>query len=115
MTEADSTAQYYLVIDVSKRSVEEVLFQLKEVLRGTEVTSKLLSNERIVMFLSFRLEDAETRYFNSERECLAVVKYLAEIKWLVIENDHSVLIYSNHEALKSIFATGNTDQVRIAG
>ncbi len=115
MAGADPAAQYHLATDASKRGVGGVLFQLKGVSIGTEATPKLLSNERIVMFLSFRLEDAETRYSNSERECLAVVKCLAEVKWLVIGNDHPVLIYSDHEALKSIFATGNTDQARIAG
>ncbi len=115
MTEANSAAQYHLVIDASKRDVSEVLFQLKEVFIETEATLKLLLNERIVMFLSFRLENAEIRYFNSERKCLAVIKCLAEIKWLIIENDHSVLIYSDHEALKSIFVIENTDQIRIVG
>ena len=113
MIEANSTAQYHLITDASKRDVDEVLFQLKEVLIKTEAIFKLLSNERIVMFLSFRLENAEIRYFNSKRECLAVIKCLAEVKWLIIENDHSVLIYSNHETLKSIFVIENTDQVRI--
>ncbi len=61
ITEANSTAQYYLVIDASKRNVSEVLFQLKEVFIETEVIFKLLSNERIVMFLSFRFENAEIK------------------------------------------------------
>jgi len=115
MAGADPAAQYHLATDASKRGVGGVLFQLKGVPTGTEATPKLLPNERIVMFLSFRLEDAETRYSNSERECLAVVKCLAEVKWLVIGNNHPVMIYSDHEALKSIFSTGNTDQARIAG
>jgi len=80
MTEANSTAQYHLVIDASKRDVSEVLFQLKEVLIETKAILKLLSNERIVMFLSFRLENAEIRYFNSKCKCLAVIKCLTEIK-----------------------------------
>jgi len=80
MIEVNSTAQYHLVIDANKRNVSEVLFQLKEVLIETEATLKLLSNERIVMFLSFRLENAEIRYFNLKHKCLAVIKCLAEIK-----------------------------------
>lgn len=114
MTEADSTAQYHLVIDASKKNVSEVFFQLKRVFKETEATLKFLLNERIVMFLSFKLENAEIRYFNSKRECLAVIKCLTEVKWLIIENDHSVMIYSNHEALKFIFVIENTDQTRIA-
>lgn len=114
MAGADPAAQYHLVTDASKRGVGGVLFQLKGVPTGTEGTPKFLPNERIIMFLSFRLEDAESRYSNSERECLAVVKCLAEVKWLIIGNDYPVMIYSDHNALQSIFATGNTDQARIS-
>ncbi len=113
MIEANSAAQYYLVINASKRDVREVLFQLKEIFTETKAIFKLLSNERIVMFLSFRLENAEIKYFNSKRECLIVVKCLTEMKWLIIENNHSIMIYSNHETLKSIFFIENTDQTRI--
>ncbi len=114
MTRANSASQYHLITNASKREVSEALFQLKDASIEIEATSKLLSNERIIMFLSFRLEDAETRYSNSERECLAIVKCLAEVKWLVIENLHSIMIYSNHDALKFIFATENTEQARIS-
>jgi hypothetical protein len=64
MIESNSTAQYHLIIDASKKDVDEVLFQLKEIFIETEAILKLLSNERIVMFLSFRLENVEIRYFN---------------------------------------------------
>jgi hypothetical protein len=80
MIEANSIAQYHLVINASKRDVDEVLFQLKEILIETEAILKLLSNERIVMFLSFRLENAEIRYFNLKHKYLAVIKCLAKIK-----------------------------------
>ena len=66
------------------------------------------------MFLSFRLQDAETRCSNSERECLAVVRCLAEVRWLIMGSRYPVIIYSDHEALESIFATGQTERGRIA-
>ena len=47
------------------------------------------------MFLSFRLSDAETRYSNPERECLAVVKCLAEVRWMVMGSKFPVTIYSD--------------------
>jgi len=49
MIEANSAAQYYLVIDASKRDVKEVLFQLKEVFTEMKAIFKLLSNERIII------------------------------------------------------------------
>lgn len=111
--EVNLTAQYHLIINASKRDVSEVLFQLKEVLIETEAIFKLLSNKRIIMFLSFKLENAEIKYFNLKCKCLAVIKCLTKIKWLIIENDHSVLIYLNHEALKFIFIIKNIDQIKI--
>ena len=88
--------------------------ELKGVTPGTEATPKLLPNERIIMFLSFRITHAESRYVNSERECLAVVRYLAEVRWLVIGNKHPVLIYSDHDALTSIMSKGQTEKGRIS-
>lgn len=76
----NSTAQYHLIIDTSKRDVNEVLFQLKEVFIETKVTLKLLLNERIIMFLSFKLENAEIKYFNLKYKCLVIIKCLTKIK-----------------------------------
>lgn len=113
MIEVNLAVQYHLVINVSKRNVREVLFQLKKILTETKVILKLLSNERIIMFLLFKLENAKIKYFNSKRKYLTVVKCLTEMKWLIIENNHSVMIYSNHDMLKFIFFIENTDQTRI--
>jgi hypothetical protein len=80
MIEVNSTAQYHLIINVSKRDVDEVLFQLKKIFIETEAILKLLSNERIVMFLSFRFKNAEIRYFNLKCKYLTMIKCLTEIK-----------------------------------
>ncbi len=63
---------------------------------GTEATPHFVEHERINQFLSFRLADAEQRYGNSERECLAVVRCLGEVKWLVIGSPYPVMVYSDH-------------------
>lgn len=81
---ANPDLQFHSVVDASVSAVGGVLFQMEGVEAGTEATPKFRENERINMFLSFRLSDAETRYVNSERECLAIVKCLNEVKWLVI-------------------------------
>jgi len=47
---------------------------------GTKATPKFLDNERIIIFISFRLIDIETRYINSKREYLIVVRCLAEVR-----------------------------------
>ena len=114
MAGADPDLQYHLAVDASENNVGGVLFQLKGTPPGTEATSKFKDNERIIMFMSFRMTDAESRYVNSERECLAVVRCLAEVKWLVIGNKHPVILYSDHEALQKIFNTGQTEKGRIS-
>ncbi len=65
------------------------------------------------MFLSYRLTDAETRYGNSERDCLAVVRCLTEIKWVVINSLYKILIYLDHRALQDIFTKGDSEKARI--
>lgn len=115
MSGTDPTLQYHLVVDASKTAIGGVLFQMKDVPAGTEASPKFLENERINMFLSFRLADAETRYSNSERECLAVVRCLAEIKWLIIGSKYSTMVYSDHSALQAMFEKGESEKARING
>ena len=114
MAGADPELQYHLVADASQRCIGGAIFQLKGVPAGTEASPKFQSNERIIMFLSFRLNDAETRYVNSERECLAIVRCLAEVRWLVIGSKYPVKIYTDHNALQPIFAKGQTEKGRIS-
>ena len=60
---------------------------------------------RINQFMPYRLSDAESRYLNTERECLAVVRCLAEIRWLVMGSPHPVLVYTDHSALQTVLST----------
>ncbi len=66
------------------------------------------------MFMSFRLEDAETRYDTIEREALAIVRCLAEVRWLVTGSEYPTKLYTNHSALESIFTQGSDANERIA-
>jgi hypothetical protein len=79
MASVDLKLQYHLAVDASKRATGGVLFQLHEVPAGTQAGPEHRAFERIIMFMSFRLSDAESRYSNSEREALAVVRNLAEV------------------------------------
>ncbi len=80
---------------------------------GTEATPNFRENERINMFISFRLSDAKTRYVNSKRECLAIIRCLSEVKWLVIGSRFPVMIYSDHRALSDIFSKRDSTKARI--
>ena len=107
---SDSTLQHHLTVDARKRGIGGALFQLHGIEPHTDATN---SNEhcnvkRIVHFLSFWLEDAKTRYTNLEREALAVVKGLAEVRWLAVPSRYPIMVYMDHQALRTLL-TGPTN------
>ena len=93
---ADPAVQYHLATDASKWCLGGVLFQLVDAPPGIEAI-------HIIMFMSFRLEDAETRYDTIKREALAVVGYLAEVRCFVMGSEYPTKLYTDHSALESIF------------
>lgn len=107
----DPERQYHLAVDASKRGIGGVLFQLDGIAEHVEANNSTehQERERMLMFLSFKLEDAETRYSNLEREALAVVRCLAEVKWMVIASPYSILVYNDHEALKVLLTVIDND------
>ena len=74
MSGADPILQYHLATDASESALGGCLFQLHDTPPGTEAGPEFASNERLIMFLSFRLLDPETKYSNSERGCYAIMK-----------------------------------------
>ena len=77
------------------------------------MSSQLVGAMRIIQFISKKFLDAETHYHTTEREALAIVQCLEETRWLINENQHPVLIYTDHECLKT--ALKNSDKGRIVG
>ena len=80
MAGSDPSLQYHLVMNASNTGLGGVLFQLQDVPVGTEATLTVRDNERIIMFMSFWLSDAETRYLNPERECYVIAHCLAKVR-----------------------------------
>jgi RNase H-like domain found in reverse transcriptase/Integrase zinc binding domain len=113
MSGADPKQQYHLATDASKYGTGGVLFQLHGEPAGTEAQPRYRSKERIIMFMSFRLSDPETRYGTTDREALAVVRALAEVRWLVIGSPYPVKLYTDHQALDSILRKGTEASMRI--
>lgn len=52
--------------------------------------------------LSFALTEPESRYHTTEKECLAVLRCLEEVRWLVKGSQHPVVLYTDHRALKPV-------------
>jgi hypothetical protein len=111
MASADPRYQFHLACDASKRATGAVLFQLPGIPVETEAISseEHRAQERMIMFMSFRLTDAESRYSNSEREALAIMRGLAEVRWLVMGSPWPVFVYTDHEALKTLMVGVDND------
>jgi hypothetical protein len=98
----DNSRQYHLATDASGTGIGGVLFQLRDTSAGTVPLENTRGKENFVMFMSFRLSDAETRYHTTEREALAVVRCLEEVHWLVLGATYPVKLYTDHQALTTI-------------
>ena len=110
----DPDRQYHLAVDASKRGVGGALFQLEGIDAHMEANNSLLHRdaERMITFMLFKLEDAETRYSNSEREALAVIRCLAEVRWMVISSSYPTLVYMDHEVLRVLLTGLDNDAHR---
>jgi len=110
----DPIRQYHLSCDASQYAYGGVLFQLVGEEPGTILSSpKLVDKVRLVQCISKKFLDAETRYHTTEREALAIVRCLEEVRWVVNENLHKIIVYTDHECLRT--ARKNTDKGRIVG
>ena len=113
MLKVDPKLQYYLSIDMSKYGIGGALFQLYSMPLGTEAGLQHHANEWIIMFISFRLADAETHYGTTDQKALAAVRCLAEVRWLVIGSPYPVKLYTDHQSLLSILSRGADASSRI--
>jgi hypothetical protein len=99
----DPTFQYHLSTDASSYAYGGILFQLPTLPAGTILDKTNKDHMRIVQFISKAFSDPETRYHTTEREGLAVIRCLEEVRWLVMQAmDIPVIVYTNHKSLLSI-------------
>jgi hypothetical protein len=101
-------------VDASKRATGGVLFQLHDTSADTQASPDHQQVERIIMFISFKLLDAESRYTNSEWKALAVVRTLAEVRWLITASPHATMVYTDHEALTALLVGVDNDAYGLA-
>lgn len=114
----DDDRQYHLCTDASKTGLGGVLFQLRMSEPGTPMNKDLWADMSIELFLSFQLTPAQSRYHTTEREALAVVKALAEVRWIVKGSKVPIMLYTDHQALlktlQSKDATGRISRWQLA-
>ena len=113
MTDVDFEFQYHFIINVNDAALKKCLFQLHDTFSDIKTTLKLFLNERINLFMFFKLQNVETRYLNLKRKCFVIVKYLIKIRWMIMKSKYFIMIYIDHETLKSIFIINQTEKKRI--
>ena len=97
ITGGDPNRQYYLSVCAKKHGFGRVLFQLKE---GEEFLKSFpKGRERVVQFISQSFSDTESRYLDVERECLAILQSLKEVRFLILNSKCPIVIYSDAAAL----------------
>lgn len=102
MAGADQELQFYLAADSSQRLIGGILFQVLGANPGYPLTSKDRLNKRIIMFILFQLNNTKTKYNTIEREALAIVRYLAETRQLIIGNKYLVIMYIDYLVLQLV-------------
>jgi hypothetical protein len=105
--------QYHLTTNASKKITKACLFQLLEKSSNIIMTSQLKNKFKIIMFMSFRLNDVETWYSNIERKCLIIMNALAKIRWLIVNNKWKIICYIDHHVLNSIMTKKSNEYERI--
>ena len=101
-SEANDNRQYHLCTDASKTGAGGVLFQLSDSEVGIAMTKELWSQLSIIVFMSYQFTPTQTRYHTIERECLAVVKSLDEVRWIVKDSKYPVMLYTDYQALLKV-------------
>lgn len=112
----DHTRRYYLSVCAGRHGFGGVFFQLeKEDEQTFEVVRRFpKGKERVIQFIAQAYSDTESRYPDIERECLAIVRSLEEIRFMVLNVAHPIVVFSDASALVSLL--GKDDGTgRIAG
>lgn len=112
----DPKKRYYLAVCSVNTGFGSVLFQLEDnderKLDKTRGFPK--GKERVVQFIAQSFSDVESRYLDVERDCLALLRSLEEVRFLLLESQHPVVVFSDAAALISILGKDDS-KGRIAG
>jgi len=98
----DEGRQYHLATDASNFALGGVPFQVLNHPPGTTISVRTRPDQRIIMFISKVFTPAERRYSTTEREALAVVRCLEEVRWLILGSPYPTKVYTDHVALISL-------------
>lgn len=116
---SDPQRRHYLSTDVSPYGFGGIFFQLDaEEERKMSNTKKsphfTKGKERVIHYISQRFNDAETRYPILEREALAVLRSLEDVRWLAVSSRFPIIVYTHQAALLTLLR-GDDTKGRMAG
>ena len=130
--------RYDLSVCAGKYGFGSVLFQLdeadeikwrKEGIKGTNGSDEIKrrqgringkekgfpkGRERVVQFIVQAFTDIETRYLDIERQCLALLRSLKEVRFLILNSQYPVTVFSDPTALINLLGKDDS-KGRIAG
>ena len=102
LSSSDPKVQYHLSTNISTTGLGRILFQIRDYLADTILSTKTILFEKIIIFMLFALTPTESQYYITEQEVLAVIQYLEEVHQLVAGSKHKIILYTNYMAIKSI-------------
>jgi len=112
----DPDLAYHLSTDASLEAAGGTLFQILGSSPDHLATDKDMDDITIICFMSFGFQEREQRYPITEREFLAALKCVEEVKWIISGSKYQTHLYTDHKALVSILNMSETKATpRIVG
>jgi len=105
---SDKTKQYHLMTDASTYAISGVLFQLPNVPAATNMWVAMRKEMKVIVFISNRLLLAETWYWTTKWEALAILRCLEEVQWLILGSPYSTKVYTDHLTHICLLKKNNT-------
>lgn len=104
----DPDLQIHVAADASMTGMGAVVFQLAGSPPNTRVTPTNRKHMQVIAYISIQFTPAESRYSNSEREALAIVKALKEVRAQVVGSKFPIIVYTDHSALTTLLLGDDT-------
>lgn len=112
----DFRRRHYLAVDTSAHGFGAVFFQLTDDAERILAKRKTFprGQERVVHFISQKFSETEQRYIPLERDCLAVLRSLEEVRWMAAQSRFPIITYIDQHSLVTMLQ-GDDTKGRMAG
>jgi len=87
-----------------------VLFQLPKVPAKTNISVAMRKEIKLIVFISKWLVSAETRYWRTEREELAILESQGKVQWLIFGSPYTTKVYTDHSLLVGLLKKDDSNR-----